>query len=134
MKAVQVVSDDFKKDFLNFPARLFQNDKNYIRPLNNDIEEVFSPKRNKFFRSGECERFLFKKMIKMKPSEKLPSSSTKNTNKSKQLVESAFSIVLMIKKQPILYLILPKIVFKKKAWKRWMDRLISGKEINFGDF
>gem|GEM_PF-5279056 len=70
----------------------------------------------------------------MKPSEKLPSSSTKNTNKSKQLVESAFSIVLMIKKQPILYLILPKIVFKKKAWKRWMDRLISGKEINFGDF
>ena len=60
MKAVHVVSDDFKKDFLNFPARLFQNDKNYIRPLNNDIEEVFSPKRNKFFRSGECERFLFK--------------------------------------------------------------------------
>ena len=60
MKAVHVVSDEHKKDFLDFPARLFQNDKNYIRPLNNDIEEVFSPKRNKFFRSGECERFLFK--------------------------------------------------------------------------
>jgi len=60
MKAVQVVSDELKKEFLNFPARLFQNDKNYIRPLNNDIEEVFNPKRNKFFRSGECERFLFK--------------------------------------------------------------------------
>ena len=60
MKAVHVVSDELKKDFLNFPARLFQNDKNYIRPLNNDIEEVFNPKRNKFFRSGECERFLFK--------------------------------------------------------------------------
>ena len=60
MKAVQVVSDEHKKEFLDFPARLFQNDKNYIRPLNNDIEEVFNPKRNKFFRSGECERFLFK--------------------------------------------------------------------------
>ncbi len=60
MKAVHVVSDELKKEFLDFPARLFQNDKNYIRPLNNDIEEVFSPKRNKFFRSGECERFLFK--------------------------------------------------------------------------
>ena len=60
MKAVQVVSDEHKKDFLAFPVRLFRNDKNYIRPLNNDIEEVFSPKRNKFFRSGECERFLFK--------------------------------------------------------------------------
>ena len=60
MKAVHVVSDELKKEFLDFPARLFQNDKNYIRPLNNDIEEVFNPKRNKFFRSGECERFLFK--------------------------------------------------------------------------
>ena len=60
MKAVQVVSDELKKEFLDFPARLFQNDKNYIRPLNNDIEEIFNPKRNKFFRSGECERFLFK--------------------------------------------------------------------------
>ncbi|UBB89326.1 hypothetical protein J4771_10735 [Candidatus Kaistella beijingensis] len=60
MKAVHVVSDELKKEFLDFPARLFQNDKNYIRPLNNDIEEIFNPKRNKFFRSGECERFLFK--------------------------------------------------------------------------
>ena len=60
MKAVHVVSDELKKEFLDFPVRLFQNDKNYIRPLNNDIEEVFNPKRNKFFRSGECERFLFK--------------------------------------------------------------------------
>lgn len=59
MKAVKVESDDQKKEFLNFPPQLFRDDKNYIRPLDKDIEDVFNPKKNKFFRSGECERYLF---------------------------------------------------------------------------
>lgn len=49
-----------KKEFLEFPARLYQHDKNYIRPLDKDIEEVFDPAKNKFFKNGECTRFLFK--------------------------------------------------------------------------
>ncbi|MBP3839789.1 MAG: hypothetical protein J6D35_02355 [Chryseobacterium sp.] len=59
MKVVQVVSDHHAKIFLNFPATHFADDKNYIRPLDKDIEAVFNPKKNKFFRFGECERFLF---------------------------------------------------------------------------
>lgn len=59
MKAVQVVSHEQKREFLDFPVRIFSDDKNYIRPLDKDIEEVFDKKKNKFFRSGECERFLF---------------------------------------------------------------------------
>ena len=59
MKAVQVVSHEQRKEFLDFPVRIFSDDKNYIRPLDKDIEEVFDKKKNKFFRSGECERFLF---------------------------------------------------------------------------
>lgn len=39
---------------------MFRNEKNYIRPLNKDIEEIFNPNKNKFFRNGACERFLFK--------------------------------------------------------------------------
>ncbi|MBD3903668.1 hypothetical protein NAL32_01210 [Chryseobacterium sp. Ch-15] len=49
-----------KKEFLDFPARLYQHDKNYIRPLDKDINEVFNPKKNKFYKNGECARFLFK--------------------------------------------------------------------------
>lgn len=60
MKAVLVVSTQQQHEFLDFSARLFRGDKNYIRPLDKDIEEVFNPKKNKFFRFGECERFLFK--------------------------------------------------------------------------
>ncbi|MBO6185489.1 MAG: hypothetical protein J6O88_12500 [Chryseobacterium sp.] len=49
-----------KKEFLDFPARLYQHDKNYIRPLDKDINEVFNPEKNKFYKNGECVRFLFK--------------------------------------------------------------------------
>ena len=60
MKAVLVISTQQQYEFLDFSARLFREDRNYIRPLDKDIEEVFNPKKNKFFRFGECERFLFK--------------------------------------------------------------------------
>lgn len=59
MNALKIVSEENKKEFLDFPAKLLGEDKNYIRPLNKDIEAVFDSKKNKFFRFGECERFLF---------------------------------------------------------------------------
>lgn len=49
-----------KKEFFDFPARLYQHDKNYIRPLDKDINDVFNPEKNKFYKNGECIRFLFK--------------------------------------------------------------------------
>lgn len=60
MNAVKVTNDAEKREFLEFPPRLYNNDKNYIRPLNKDIQDVFDKKKNKFFKTGECERFLFK--------------------------------------------------------------------------
>ncbi|MDQ0477025.1 hypothetical protein [Chryseobacterium sp. MDT2-18] len=60
MKVINVVSKESVLEFLNFPKLLFRKDRNYIRPLDQDIENVFDPRKNKFFRSGECERFLFK--------------------------------------------------------------------------
>lgn len=55
-----VVSKQDKKEFLEFPARLYHGDVNYIRPLDKDVEAVFDPEKNKLFQTGECERFLFK--------------------------------------------------------------------------
>lgn len=59
MRAIHVVSDLHRKEFLDFPARIFLGDKNYIRPLDKDVEAVFDPRKNKNFRHGECARFLF---------------------------------------------------------------------------
>lgn len=58
---VEVINESQKKEFLEFPARLYRDDENYIRPLDKDIEDVFNPQKNKFFKTGECARFLFKK-------------------------------------------------------------------------
>ena len=41
-----------EKIFLDFPVELYKDDKNYIRPLNKDIEEVFDKKKNKIIRDA----------------------------------------------------------------------------------
>ncbi|MEY4647375.1 MAG: hypothetical protein RIQ98_1211, partial [Bacteroidota bacterium] len=38
------------KLFLEFPVALYATDANWIRPLNNDIEAIFDPKKNPHFK------------------------------------------------------------------------------------
>lgn len=59
MRTQKVESAAQISEFLSFPAKLYKDDPHYIQPLNNDVEAVFDSKKNKFFRFGECERFLF---------------------------------------------------------------------------
>jgi hypothetical protein len=49
-----------KKEFLLLPLSIYKNDTSWIRPLDKDIEAVFDASKNKFFRHGECTRFLLK--------------------------------------------------------------------------
>ncbi|SEM54697.1 hypothetical protein SAMN05421856_104108 [Chryseobacterium taichungense] len=58
--AEEVKNESQKREFLEFPVRLYHHDTNYVRPLDKDIEEIFNPEKNKFFKNGECARFLFK--------------------------------------------------------------------------
>lgn len=58
--AEEVLNNAQKKEFLEFPARLYKGDKAYIRPLDKDIESVFDTSVNKCFANGESKRFLFK--------------------------------------------------------------------------
>src|SRR5689334_4561876 len=60
MQIVEVKSKKDEKDFLLLPLSIYKNDPNWIRPLDKDIEAVFDPKQNKFFRHGQCARFLLK--------------------------------------------------------------------------
>ncbi len=48
------------KEFLDFPARLYKNDKNWVRPLDKDVEAIFDPEKNKFFNTGDAIRWLLK--------------------------------------------------------------------------
>ena len=55
---VEVNDKKTRKEFLMFPVRLYKNEKNYIRPLDEDVEKVFDAKINKSFRNGQCIRWL----------------------------------------------------------------------------
>lgn len=48
------------REFLDFPARLYKGEPQWIRPLDKDIEAVFDPKSNKYFRNGDAIRWLLR--------------------------------------------------------------------------
>lgn len=60
MQIIEVLSASDKKAFLLLPVSLYKNEKNWIRPLDADIESVFSHSENKYFRHGECTRWILK--------------------------------------------------------------------------
>ena len=58
MKLIEVNDKTTVRAFLRFPVRLYKGEKTWIRPLDSDIEQVFDPGKNKFFRHGECIRWI----------------------------------------------------------------------------
>lgn len=61
MRLLEVNSIIDQKEFLEMAVRLYKNEKNWIRPLDKDIEGLFHPETNKLFRQGaKSKRWLLK--------------------------------------------------------------------------
>jgi len=60
MQIIPVEDAHGSRLFLQVPLVLYANDKNFIRPLDKDILEVFDEKKNKAFRFGKCIRWILK--------------------------------------------------------------------------
>ena len=59
MKLVEVgTNPTYREEFLQLPVRLYRHDPCWIRPLDEDIESVFDPEKNKLFQTGACVRWL----------------------------------------------------------------------------
>jgi len=59
MKLVEVGTNPaYRSEFLKLPVRLYKDSPCWIRPLDDDIETVFDPNRNRLFQQGECTRWL----------------------------------------------------------------------------
>ena len=58
--AVEVTNKETIETFRKLPYRIYQGDPHWIPHLRQDIEAVFDPKQNKFFRHGEVTRWIFK--------------------------------------------------------------------------
>lgn len=55
---VEVTNEKTENQWLSFPSRLYQKDRNYIRPLDQDVKKLFDPALNKKLRKGEAVRWL----------------------------------------------------------------------------
>ena len=60
MQMHEVITPKDSRDFLDLPLEIYKGDKNWIQPLEKDVEDVFDPSKNKFFKQGECVRWLLK--------------------------------------------------------------------------
>ena len=54
----EVTSPQLAREFLNLPKRIYKGNRNWVCPLDEDIEKVFDPARNPFFGDGEAIRWL----------------------------------------------------------------------------
>jgi hypothetical protein len=60
MQLVEVKDDVTAKEFIRVNVELNKDNPNYIRPLDQDVNEVFDKKKNKSFRFGEVTRWILK--------------------------------------------------------------------------
>ncbi|WP_114791553.1 hypothetical protein U0035_18510 [Niabella yanshanensis] len=60
MNLIEVNTPALAKDFIQVNVLVNQNDPNYIRPLDKDINDVFDKEKNKTFRSGEAIRWVLR--------------------------------------------------------------------------
>lgn len=58
MQLIPVSNSTTARQFLQVAIEIYKKDPNWIRPLDNDINEVFDAKKNKAFRFGEIERWI----------------------------------------------------------------------------
>lgn len=58
MRIEQVTTAWDERVFLKMPTFIYKGDRNYIRPLDEDIKEIFDPKKNSLYSNGECSRWL----------------------------------------------------------------------------
>jgi len=60
---IEVTESRAWREFLNFPAKLYKNEPNWIRPLDMEIESTFNPLKNKLLIKGEAARWVVKNDI-----------------------------------------------------------------------
>jgi GNAT superfamily N-acetyltransferase len=56
----EVTNERQANEFLLTPVKLYGRDRNFVRPLDDDIRKVFDPARNPYFTHGECARWLLR--------------------------------------------------------------------------
>jgi len=60
MKIVEVKEQNEKKEFLEVARVIYKNDSTWVCPIDSDIEGVFIPEENSFYKHGKAIRWILK--------------------------------------------------------------------------
>jgi hypothetical protein len=60
MQITEVKTPKDKKDFIDFPKRLYRGDQNWVCMLDSELEATFDPKKTQVFSRGEAIRWILK--------------------------------------------------------------------------
>jgi len=61
MFTIEEVKNDIQaREFLLLPVRLYKDDKNWVRPLDGAMNEIFDPQKNPYFKHGSCVRWILR--------------------------------------------------------------------------
>lgn len=54
----EVVTKNQRREFLDMAKNIYKGNRNWVRPLDNDIENIFNPAKNRMFEDGEAIRWI----------------------------------------------------------------------------
>ncbi len=60
MKIVEVTNNILAKEFIEVNVLLNKENENYIRPLDNEINDLFNPEKNRTYKYGTAKRWILK--------------------------------------------------------------------------
>ncbi|MGB8491492.1 MAG: hypothetical protein WCE64_10580 [Bacteroidales bacterium] len=58
MQLKEVITRHDRREFLNFPKKLYRDDPDWVCPLDSEIETIFDPAKNYLFRQGNAVRWI----------------------------------------------------------------------------
>ena len=60
MHLIEVKTRKDSKEFIRTALPIYENFPQWIRPLDKDLETIFDPDKNKYFRHGDCTRWILR--------------------------------------------------------------------------
>ncbi len=121
MQVIEVKNRSASNDFLKVNVLMNRPNPKYIRPLNNEVNDVFNPEKNKAFRYGTAKRWILKdngKLIGRIAA--FTTSKYINKGDTYPVGSCCFFDCIDDRKLLIFYLILLNSGFSKTACRQWM--------------
>lgn len=129
MQLIEVNNASTSKDFIQVNVLMNKNNSNYIRPLDNDVNDVFNPAKNKNYKYGETKRWILKDDNGKLPGRIAAFTHSKYINKGTDYATGGIGFFDCINDQPAAN----KLFDAAKEWLQSKGMEAMDGPINFGD-